>query len=193
LLHERGVLVALGHSTCSYDEAVRAFDAGARAVTHLFNGMRPMHHRDPGLAEAALVDARVTPTIIADLHHVGAPSLQLALAAKARVALVTDAVAPGAGTSGGLTISERDGAVYLADGTLAGSVIHMDDAVRNVLAIGVGIDRIGALAAADACDMLGDRSRGRLAHGRRADIVALDASTFGVTDVWVGGRRTVSR
>ncbi|HEY3830843.1 MAG TPA: amidohydrolase family protein [Acidimicrobiia bacterium] len=193
MLAERGIVVALGHSSCSYDEAIAAADAGAQVVTHLFNGMRPMHHRDAGLAEAALVDPRLTPTLIADLHHVRAPSLQLALNAKERVALVSDAVAPGAGTSGGLEVVEHDGAVYLADGTLAGSVITLADAVRNVLSLGIDAERVSALASGNACALLDDHSRGELTPGRRADVVAIDPArgpgTPGgsVVGVWVGG------
>ncbi len=189
MLSRRGVLVALGHSTCSFADALAAADAGARAVTHLFNGMRPMHHRNPGLAEAALVDARLTPTVIADLHHVGAASLRLALAAKERIALVTDAVAPGAGTSGGLPVVERNGAVYLRDGTLAGSVIHMLDAVRNVLALGVGSHRARALAATYPTLLIGDDSRGELTPGRRADVVAISPDASDLVGVWIGGAR----
>jgi N-acetylglucosamine-6-phosphate deacetylase len=193
LLAEREVLVALGHSTCSYDEAIAAADAGARAVTHLYNGMRPTHHRNAGLAEAALVDQRLTPTLIADLHHVHAPSLQLALAAKQSIALVSDAVAPGAGTSGGLDIVARGGAVYLRDGTLAGSVITLADAVRNVMALGVDAARVSELASGNACALLDDVSRGALAPGRRADIVAIDPTRVpaspgdSIVGVWVGG------
>jgi len=190
LLTERGVLVALGHSTCSFAEAVAAADAGARAVTHLFNGMRPMHHRNPGLAEAALVDPRLTPTLIVDLHHVSAPSVELALPAKERIVLVSDAVAPGAGTSGGLDIVEREGAVFLRDGTLAGSTISVADAVRNVLDMGVDAARSGALGSGHACELIGDGTRGRLAPGMRADLVALDRgrSAPGLVGVWIGGR-----
>ncbi len=193
LLAERGVIVALGHSTCSFAEAVAAADAGARVVTHLFNGMRPMHHRDPGLAEAALVDGRLTPSLIADLHHVGAPVVQLALAATEHVVLVSDAVAPGAGTSGGLEIVARDGAVYLRDGTLAGSAVTLAGAARNVLDLGVDPARVAMLTSGYACDLLGDGTRGRIEPGRRADIVAIDTTgahgSSPVVGVWVGGER----
>ena len=78
LLAENGVTVALGHSTATYDGARAAGDAGARLVTHLFNGMGPLHHREPGLAGAALDDERLTPTLIPDLVHVHAAALRLA-------------------------------------------------------------------------------------------------------------------
>src|SRR3954451_11947792 len=90
-----GVLVALGHSTASYEQAVAATDAGARLVTHCFNGMAPLHHRQPGLVGAALTDERVTVSLITDLVHVHPAAISLVFRAKRapRVALVTDAVA----------------------------------------------------------------------------------------------------
>ena len=92
---ERGVLVSLGHSTASYDTAVEAITAGARLVTHCFNGMGPLHHREPGLIGAALTDDRVAVSLITDLIHVHPAVVSLIFRAKTahRVALVTDAVA----------------------------------------------------------------------------------------------------
>ena len=114
-----------------------AADAGATLVTHLFNGMRPFNHREPGLAGAALDDPRLTPSLIADLVHVHPAALRLAIGAKRSVALVTDAVAVDAGTIGDVVMQERDGAARLADGTLAGSMLTMDRAVRNVVDLGL--------------------------------------------------------
>jgi N-acetylglucosamine-6-phosphate deacetylase len=139
LLRERGVVVAIGHSRCTYEQALAAADAGATLVTHLFNGMGPLHHRDPGLPGAALDDDRLTPSLIADLVHVHPVALRIALARKDCV-LVTDAVAAGAGAVGEVAIVEHDGAAYLADGTLAGSVLTMRRAVRNVVGLGVDPD-----------------------------------------------------
>src|SRR5205809_579955 len=93
LLAENGVTVALGHSTATYDAARAAADAGARLVTHLFNGMGPLHHREPGLAGAALDDERLTPTLIPDLVHVHPAALRLAIHRKHNVCLITDRVA----------------------------------------------------------------------------------------------------
>ncbi len=145
LLRERGVVVALGHSRCTYEQALAAADAGATLVTHLFNGMGPLHHRDPGLPGAALDDDRLTPGLIADLVHVHPVVLRIALARKDCV-LVTDAVATGAGAVGEVAIVEHDGAAYLADGTLAGSLLTMRRAVRNVVDLGVDPDLVLDLA-----------------------------------------------
>jgi N-acetylglucosamine-6-phosphate deacetylase len=188
-LREAGVVVAIGHSTATYDEARAAAGAGASVVTHLFNGMGRFDHREPGVAGAALDDPRLTPSLIADLVHVHPAALRLAIRAKRSVALVTDAVAVGAGTIGAVVISERAGAARLADGTLAGSVLSMDRAVRNVVELGFPLERAVELAATVPCEILGCADRGRLEPGRRADIVALDRDTLAVRAVWVGGDR----
>ena len=100
-------------------------------VTHLFNGMGPLHHRAPGLPGAALDDPRLVPSLIADFVHVHPALVKLALDARADAVLVTDAVATEP------PVVERDGAAYLADGTLAGSTLTMDAVLRNVVSIGV--------------------------------------------------------
>ena len=192
-LHAAGVVVAIGHTTAGYDDARAAADAGASLVTHLFNAMGPFNHRRPGVVGAALDDARLTPSIIADLVHVHPAGVRIAIRAKRSVALITDAVAVGAGTAGAgtvgaVTMEERDGAARLADGTLAGAVVPMDQAVRNVLALGFPLERAVELASTVPCEILGDAERGRLEPGRRADIVALDRNTIAVRAVWIGGR-----
>ncbi|MFN8036253.1 MAG: amidohydrolase family protein [Acidimicrobiia bacterium] len=152
-------------------------------VTHLFNGMGPLHHREPGLPGAALDDDRLTPTLIADLVHVHPAALRLAIARKPNVALVTDAVAVD-----GTTTVARDGAAYVAGtDTLAGSVLHLDTAVRNVVALGVPVSRASAMAAAVPAAALGLAGRGTLAPGTRADVVALDPDTGELRAVWIGG------
>ncbi|MBK5288829.1 MAG: N-acetylglucosamine-6-phosphate deacetylase [Acidimicrobiia bacterium] len=144
-LVERGIVVALGHSTCSYEDAVRAAEAGATLTTHLFNGMGPLHHREPGIAGAAL-DPRtaLTPTLIADGVHVH-PAVVAVVFAAASPILVSDAVATGVRYFD-VDVTESGGAAYLANGTLTGAVRLLDDAVRNV--VGFGVDRAVALAAA---------------------------------------------
>jgi N-acetylglucosamine-6-phosphate deacetylase len=169
LLVGRGVRVALGHSTCTYDAAVAAVAAGAGLATHLFNGMAPLHHRRPGLVAAAL-DPRVplTPTLIADGIHVGEPAIALAFAAADPI-LVSDAVA---GTGGD--------AARLADGTLAGAYSLLDRDVRHVVATGVEPAR--ALAAAS------DRPAGVLGLTEPPGWVALDADLT-VRAAWRDDRR----
>lgn len=189
LLLEHGVTVAIGHSSSAYEVAVSAADRGARLVTHLFNAMSPLHHRAPGVAGAALDDDRLTPSLIADLVHVHPVALRAAIARKRNVALVTDAVAADAGTVGGVTLREQDGAARLADGTLAGSVLTMAQAVRNVVGLGVPLARAVEMAATVPCEVLGLTDRGRLAVGARADLVALDRETLAVRAVWHAGIR----
>lgn len=180
-LHDRDVTVALGHSTATYDQVRAAAGAGARLVTHLFNGMGPLHHREPGLAGAALDDDRLTPTLIADLVHVHPAALRLAIARKRNVALVTDRVA-----TTGLHVTD-DGAARLPDGTIAGATLAMDGAVRNVVGLGVPVERAVEMASTIPAGALGLVDRGRLAPGNRADIVAFDSRSLAVRAVWLGG------
>lgn len=177
-LSNRGVVVALGHSTASYDAARRAADAGATVATHLFNGMGPLHQREPGLVGAALDDPRLTPSVIADLVHVHPAVLRLVIGAKRGVMLVSDAVAAGDDTTG---------AARLPDGTLAGATVLLDRAVRNVVGLGVPLVRAVEMAATVPAGVLGLRDRGRIAPGMRADLVALDRETLEVRHVWIGG------
>jgi len=181
LLHERGVRVALGHSTATYEHTLAAVDAGARLVTHLFNGMGPLHHREPGLVGAALDDDRLTPTLIADLVHVHPAVLRLAIDRKSNIGLVTDRVAVG-----GLHITDNGGA-RLADGTLVGSTLSMQRAVRNVVGLGTPVERAIEMAATIPCAALGLTDRGRIVAGARADLVALDPDSLAVRAVWLGG------
>jgi N-acetylglucosamine-6-phosphate deacetylase len=192
LLAGRGVLVSLGHSTASYEEALAGADAGARLVTHLFNGMGPLHHRRPGLVGAALADDRLAVSVIADLVHVHPAALRAAFAAKGAAAtvLVTDSVAwrrPIHATRA-ITIGD-DGAPRLRDGTLAGSALTMDAAVRHVIdEAGVTLDDAIAAASTTPARLLGLDDRGAISPGRRADIVALSPSRE-VEAVWIGGEQ----
>jgi N-acetylglucosamine-6-phosphate deacetylase len=144
-LVERGVVVALGHTACTYEDAVAGAAAGASITTHLFNGMGPLHQRAPGIIGAAL-DPRVPlrPTLIGDLVHVH-PALVATVFAAGEPILVSDAVATGVDYFDA-AVTESAGAAYLPDGTLTGGVILLDAAVRNV--VGLGVDPADALAAA---------------------------------------------
>jgi N-acetylglucosamine-6-phosphate deacetylase len=137
VLSGRGVTVSLGHSAAGAEEALAAVDAGARAVTHLFNAMPPLHHRAPGLVGAALADERVTLMVIADNVHVD--PLVLALVDRAggdRVALVSDATAAAGAPEGryrlaGAPIERRGDVVVDAEGRLSGSALLLDRCVRR--------------------------------------------------------------
>lgn len=195
-----GVVVAIGHSDATYADAVAAFEAGASLVTHLFNGMRPWHHREPGLAGAALSAPHVVSELINDGIHLHDATARIALAASlGRVALVTDAIAA-AGVSdgdfrlGSAAVRVRDGAVRLADGeALAGSTLTMDVAMRRVVR-DLGLPMAAAVEASSATPArvlgIGDRV-GSLDLGREADLVVL-SDELEVEAVMAGGAWTTS-
>jgi len=144
LLTDAGVLVSVGHSDATGAQVAAAAEAGARAVTHLFNAARPLHHREPGVAGHALVDERLSLGLIVDLHHVAADVVRLAfLAAGDRIVLVTDAVAsagmpPGRYVLGGEPVLVEPGRPPMReDGVIAGSRLRLDEAVRNTVDLGV--------------------------------------------------------
>lgn len=188
---ERGVVMAVGHSAATADEVAGAVDAGARLVTHLFNGMSGVHHRSPGVAVAALVDDRVTTSVIADFVHVHADVVRLAFRCKprGRMVLVTDAVAwRGSHVEDlGIRRSGDGDAPRMADGTLAGSALALDQAVANVVQrSGVSvIDAVHAASTAPA-ELLGRPDIGRIAVGARGDVAALDAE-LRCTGTWISG------
>jgi N-acetylglucosamine-6-phosphate deacetylase len=175
-----GVVVSCGHSDADTTTAHAAFDRGARAITHIYNAHRRWHPRDPGLAGAAIVRPEVYVEAIADGVHL-APEAAYAtfLATGGRYCLVTDAVEAamaGAGTFhlGDRTIEVADGAVRLDDGTLAGSVLTMDQAVRNLVASGAGPAQALHAAAAAPARLLGRSDLGVIAPGAPANLVVLD-------------------
>jgi N-acetylglucosamine-6-phosphate deacetylase len=195
LLTERGVVVSLGHSTATFEQATAAIDAGATLVTHCFNGMGPLHHREPGLVGAALSDPRVAACVIADLVHLHPAAITTVLRAKGaqRAVLVTDAVAWRAGSVGqavrmSLDADDPRGAApRLADGTLAGSALTMDQAIRNVVRrCGASLADAVAAASTVPAQVLGLHDRGAIEGGRRGDLVALGPG-LDVESVWVGG------
>lgn len=182
-LADAGVLVALGHTDATYDQARAAIDAGARLGTHLFNAMRPLHHRDPGPV-GALLDAPVDVELVADGVHLHPAVLRTAFAAKpGRSILVTDAMAAAGGPDGDyrlgpMAIEVRDGVARLADGSgtgaIAGSTLTMDAAVR--FAVGAGLPLLDVVRAASTTPAAawGLSEVGAIEAGRRADLVVLD-------------------
>lgn len=189
LLTRRGVVVSLGHSAADHATTVTAVDHGARMVTHLFNGMGPLHHREPGIAGTGLSDDRVVAGLIADGVHVHPGLFRMIFRAKgaAGVVLVTDAVAWRAGRLAEVGVTVVDGAPRLGDGTLAGSILTMDGAVRNVVDAGVGLGDALVAASTAPARVLGETDRGRLEVGARADLVVLDADDLSVVRTVVGG------
>jgi N-acetylglucosamine-6-phosphate deacetylase len=192
-----GAVAAIGHSDADHSAAMAAFDAGTTLVTHLFNGMRPWHHREPGLAGAALERAGVTCELIADGVHVHDGSARLAFAAApGRIALVTDATAAAGSEDGAphrlgtVDVRVRDGAPRLADGvTLAGSILTMDLALaRTGRDIGLSIGAAVEAASMVPANVLGIGDRvGSIEPGKDADLLVLDDG-LRVEAVMSGGR-----
>ena len=182
-LRARGVVVSAGHTDATAAEAGRGFDLGIAGVTHIFNAMRPLSSRDPGIAGAALTRPDVVVKMIVDGHHLAPETVQLVWACAAgRVALITDAMAgagagPGSGTFrfGDVDVEVEAGAVpMLGDGTIAGSVLTMIDAVRNLHALGVPFERAVGAATEVPARLLGRVDIGVLEPGGPADVVVLD-------------------
>ncbi|SOZ36776.1 N-acetylglucosamine-6-phosphate deacetylase [Cupriavidus neocaledonicus] len=189
-LAARGVRVQLGHTLGTYEDAVAALEAGASGFTHLFNAMTPLRHRAPGMVAAALAHAEFA-ELIPDLLHVHPGAIRAALRAIPRLYAVTDATAAagmpdGVYHLGSQTVYKAKGSVRLADGTLAGSVLTMDQALRNLVAIGLDLADAARRVSLYPAQYLGIADRGRLAEGCWADVVVLDRA-LSVRSVHVEG------
>ena len=191
-----GVRVSLGHSGATYEEAQAAIASGARHATHLFNRMRPMSHRDPGLAGAILASDDVAAELICDGHHVHPAVMNVAIAAKgpSRVMAITDGTA-GSGLPqgsrarlGGASITVGDVA-RLDDQTIAGSVLTMDRAFATLVTqCGLDVVQAAEMCSTTPARELGLTGLGTIAAGAVADFVILDAR-LNVVETWIGGVR----
>ena len=193
----RGAIVVAGHTAASYEQARAGLDAGMRGFTHLYNAMSPLQGREPGAVGAALEDRGGWCGVIVDGVHVHPGSLRVALAAKPRgkLFLVTDAM-PMVGSDDpafalyGEVITAVGGVVRNAAGALAGSALDMATAVRNcVRLLGLPLDEAARMASTYPAEFLGLGGRyGRIAPGRRADLVLLD-DALAVRSTWIAGAR----
>ena len=176
----RGIVVSCGHTDATAAEANAAFDRGVGTITHVFNAMRPLSHRDPGIVGAALARDDVILQAILDGHHLAEETARVVWrAAPGRVALVTDAIAAtglGDGRSrlGDVSVVVQDGVVRREDGMLAGSVLTMAQAVRNLHALDVPLVDAVAAATSVPARVLGRDDLGVLSPGGAADLVVLD-------------------
>jgi N-acetylglucosamine-6-phosphate deacetylase len=198
-----GCLVSVGHTAATAAQVHAAADAGARMVTHVFNAQRPLGHREPGTAGAALTDPRLTVGMIADLRHIAGEIVALIFrAAAGGVVLVTDAVAAmgidgvdGIGQDrtvlGGSDVYlDDEGLPRRADGTIAGSVLTLDQAVRNAVSCGVDPGHVLDAVTRTPADLVRRPDLGRLAPGALADLVWW-SDDWEVRDVWLGGVRAL--
>jgi N-acetylglucosamine-6-phosphate deacetylase len=194
LATKHGVIVSMGHCNATSEQARQGIEWGARSVTHLFNAMSPAGHREPGLAGTALGDDRVMAELIADLIHVHPLMLTTAIRAKGvhKIMLITDAVQAadmpaGEYALGNQTVYVRDGAVRLADGTLAGSILTLDQAVRNLLRIhAIQPSDVNQITSLNQSRLLG-LPHGRIAVGAPANLIAVN-ERWEVTHTIVRGR-----
>ncbi|WP_241973077.1 MULTISPECIES: N-acetylglucosamine-6-phosphate deacetylase [unclassified Cryobacterium] len=176
-----GAVAAIGHTDANYDLTRQAIAAGATAGTHVFNAMRQIHQREPGPALALLEDPNVFAELIADGVHLHPAVVRFIIESPSRPVFVTDAMAAagaddGAYKLGGLDVSVADGVARLADGTIAGSVLTLSEAVRYAVhTAGVPLAVAVRAATQNPADMIGLPDRGRLAAGLRADLIVLDA------------------
>lgn len=201
-LSEGGVIVSLGHSEATFEQALQSVKAGARQVTHLFNAMSPLAHRDPGLVGAALERGEISAGLIADGIHVDRHAVAIALRAKkgpGKIFLVTDAMAT-IGTDmteftlNGRTIKRHDGRLTLEDGTLAGADLDMISAVcfmhkKIGLELGEAL-RMASLYPARAVRQ--DQRLGRIAKGAAASLVNI-ADDETTANVWIDGKHVHGR
>jgi N-acetylglucosamine-6-phosphate deacetylase len=183
-LRRRGITASAGHTDATYAQMVEAVERGVRHATHTYNAMRPLHHREPGTVGACLTLPELRCELIADGHHVAPAAMDVLLRTRGRdaVILVSDAVRPTGLPEGEHRLDDRvvelrDGAVRLPDGTLAGSVLTLDRALRN-LAAATGREpwELWPAASANAAASIGVADRkGRLEPGLDADLVLLAA------------------
>lgn len=188
-----GAVAALAHTDATYDQAIEAVDAGARHAIHTFNGMRPLHHREPGIIGAVLDAEEVTCELIADGMHVHPAVMRLVRRAKGdRTVLVTDAIEAtglpdGDYSLGAVPITVTGGRAETAAGNLAGSTLTMDAAVRHAHAwLGATLPEALAMGSTTPAGVIGATHKGRLEPGADADLVVLDAQLHPVATVVAG-------
>lgn len=197
LVAESGALAAVGHTDADYETGLAAIEAGARVITHLFNAMRPVMHRDPNAAGALIADPRVFGELICDGVHIHPTSIQLALRELSvdRTCMITDAmsatgVADGQYKLGELDVTVKDGVARLTEaGNIAGSTLTLDVALKFVVDnCGVSLEDASQMLSANPARVLGLADRGTLEPAKRADLVILDHS-LALTGVYQAGQK----
>lgn len=192
-LKEKGIIVALAHSDATYEEAKEAFSKGASHVTHCFNAMRPIHHRDPGIVVAAFEEPHVSLQAIVDHVHLHPAIVRLMHQMKGPegVVLITDALqamymGDGEYEFGGHQVTVSDGIARLADGTLASSTVTMNEALRKTVDSKIPLTDAVYMASTAPANLLGLHKKGRIEPGADADLVLID-SEFNVKWTMING------
>ena len=198
-LRRSGILVSIGHTNATFGEALAGFEAGAGWGTHLFNAMSALHHREPGVP-GAIFASTIPCGLIADGIHTHPAMVELAYRVKgpAGITLVTDAMEamgmpPGSYRLGDREVRVTEERAELIDGTLAGSILEMDAAVRNVMAFtGCSLAQAVTMATRTPARVLGLERKGAIAAGYDADLVILDPS-LQVSSTFIGGKLVYHR
>lgn len=194
-LRRKGIRVLIGHSDASYDQTRQALHAGAQGIVHCYNGMRGLHHRDPGVVGAGLTSV-CDIEMIADGHHVHPAAVQIALSCcgEERLVLITDAMratgmADGPYQLGEMPVTMQNGVVRTEAGGLAGSTLHLIDAVRHAKEwLGLPLERAWALASRNPARSLGLSDLGSIGIGKKASFTVITPE-LDVVETWVNGVR----
>lgn len=182
-LKERGIIASIGHTDATFQEVDEAIRAGANHLTHLYNQMRGLHHREPGVVGAAFLRKELLAEMIVDGVHVRPEMVELAykLKGNAGLILITDSMRAkclknGHYDLGGQDVTVRDGKAVLADGTLAGSILKLGQAIKNIVSYtGCSLEDAIEMAAVNPAKQLKIYDRkGSITEGKDADIVILD-------------------
>ncbi|MBE6701435.1 MAG: N-acetylglucosamine-6-phosphate deacetylase [Ruminococcaceae bacterium] len=179
---KKGITVSLGHTNATFDEATRAFEAGASQITHTFNAMRNFNHREPGVLGAAFVNDEVTCEMICDYVHLHPATVQTIYKIKGadKINVISDS-----GHAAGITVSEfmsegeiryvRNGVVTLADGTIAGSAMTILDGVKHLIESGIPLPEVSKMASFNPAKTLKMQNEtGSISKGKKADLVVLN-------------------
>jgi len=194
--HTAGVVVAMGHTDATYEQARAAISRGVHHAVHVYNAMRPFSHRDSGVLGAVLTSTEVTAELIADGVHVEEAAMRLLLQAKGPgcVILISDGLSAtgmpdGTYTLGKFEVTVSDGVCRNAEGKLAGSTLTLDRALRNIVALGIPLADALRMVTTNPAKLLGiEFKKGALRTGADADIVLLDQN-LQLTNVWTRGIR----
>ena len=192
-----GVKVALGHSNATYEQAKKAVDVGANIFVHTYNGMSPLHHRNPGMVGAALSTENTYGEVICDGHHVHPAAVKVVMRAKTydNTLLITDCMMAGGMPEGDYKLGDFDvkvenGTARIQNGSLAGSILRLDNAVKNIVKWGLASPfdavKMASLIPAKSVDL--DDKIGSISVGRCADINILDKD-MNVLEVYIDGER----
>lgn len=194
-LDKQGIKVMLGHTDASYDQVQQAMDAGASGIVHCYNGMRGLHHRDPGVVGAGLINPNCYVEMIADGHHVHPAAIDVAhRCCGNRMTLITDAMSAAGMPDGDYTLGEykvqmKQGVVTTESGGLAGSTLTLSHAVQNIQQwLNLPLEQAWLMASLTPAQSLGLQHQfGSLEVGKRASMVAIQ-SDFSIVKTWVNGR-----